>query len=65
MELLARTALVLKLRPLHTQVQQMERQHQILVGLPQFQQLQQVTTYGLRLFGLIRIIPAKQDIPLQ
>ncbi|RXS50824.1 hypothetical protein ES032_09850, partial [Lactococcus lactis] len=34
----------------------------LVVGLLQFRQLQQVVICGLRLFGLIRIIPAKQGI---
>ncbi|KST93222.1 hypothetical protein LKF24_1645 [Lactococcus lactis subsp. lactis] len=54
--------LVSKLRPLHMQVQQVEQRHRLAAGLPQFRQLKQVVICGLRLFGLIRIIPAKQGI---
>ncbi|EQC58388.1 hypothetical protein LLT6_05445 [Lactococcus cremoris subsp. cremoris TIFN6] len=44
------------------QAQQVEQRHRLAVGLPQFRQLQQVVICGLRLFGLIRIIPVKQGI---
>ncbi|AAK56818.1 hypothetical protein BK5-Tp22 [Lactococcus phage BK5-T] len=61
----AKMVLVSKLRLLHTQDQQVERHHRIMVGLPQFRQLQKVIICGLRLFGLTRTIPVKQDIQLR
>ncbi|AAK56821.1 hypothetical protein BK5-Tp23 [Lactococcus phage BK5-T] len=58
----AKMVLVSKLRLLHTQDQQVERHHRIMVGLPQFRQLQKVIICGLRLFGLIRITHLKRVI---